>query len=66
MQFIVCEQRSTDTAMVHRCNCKTAQGQEKRSLDLRVHGPFTTGEQAITAAGRTGALKVKVCGSCRP
>ena len=66
MQFVVSEQASTNTAMVHRCNCKKAQSQEKGALDIRVHGPFATGEQAITAASRTGRRTVRFCNNCSP
>ena len=66
MQFVVSEQASTNTAMVHLCSCRKAQSQEKRSLDVRVHGPFATGEQAMSAASRTGRKRVRNCASCRP
>ena len=66
MQFVVSEQASTNTAIVHRCSCRKAQGQENRSLDVRVHGPFATGEQALSAATRTGRKRVRSCTSCRP
>ena len=55
MQFVVSEQASSNTAMVHRHSCRKAQTQEKRSLDIRVHGPFATGEQAMSAAARNGS-----------
>ena len=66
MQFVVSEQASTNTAMVHRCSCRQAQTQESQSLDVRVHGPFATGEQAMSAATRTGRKRVRNCTSCRP
>ena len=66
MQFVVNEQASTNTAMVHRCNCKQAQSQERQSVNIRVHGPFTTGEQAMNAAGKTGRKTVRFCVNCRP
>ena len=34
MQYVVSERASKNTAMVHRCSCKTAQVQEKSSLNL--------------------------------
>ena len=66
MQFVVSEQASSNTAMVHRHSCRKAQRQEKWSLDIRVHGPFATGEQAMSAAARTGRKRVRNCTSCRP
>ena len=66
MQYVVSEQASTNSAMVHRCDCKKAQSQERRALDIRIHGPFSTGEQARTAAVRTGRKTVGFCLSCRP
>ena len=66
MQFVVSEQASTNTAMVHRCSCRNAQSQQRQSLDIRVHGPFETGRQAMTAAGRTGRKTVRLCVNCRP
>ena len=66
MQYVVSEQASTNTAVVHRCTCRTAQAQEKRALDIRLHGPFATGEQAMSAAARTGRKRVKFCSTCGP
>lgn len=66
MNYIVSDQASTNTATVHRCDCRTAQTQERRALDIRLHGPFATGEQAMSAAARTGRKRVRTCSSCRP
>ncbi len=66
MQYVVSEQASSNTALVHRSDCRTAQIHERRSLYVRVHGPFSTGQQAMTAAVRTGRGTVKYCGSCAP
>ena len=66
MQFVVCEQARLSEATVHRCDCRKAQVQERQSLDFRVHGPFGTGQQAMSAAARTGMRRVSNCGSCRP
>ena len=65
MQFVVSEQLTTDTATVHQLGCRKAQAQERKDTRTRVHGPFVTGDQAKTAAVRTGRRTVAFCISCK-
>ena len=66
MQFVVSEQFSRNSAVVHRCGCKQAQEQVRKERYVRVHGPFSSGEIAMSAAVRTGQRSVMACAACRP